>query len=68
MVLVDKIVRSARKYHLFSTSVNVYNSILARLQVEVLDKSFALYNLLHYFVPSHPVFPPFCHKERIRCF
>lgn len=69
MVLVENIVLHVRKHHLScALSKNVYDSILARLRVEVLRKSFAFsLNLLHF--PSHPVFPPrFCQKERICLF
>lgn len=58
MVLVENIVLHVRKHHLScALSKNVYDSILARLRVEVLRKSFAFsLNLLHF--PSHPVFSP----------
>lgn len=56
MVLVENIVLHVRKHHLScALSKNVYDSILARLRVEVLRKSFA-FSPIHF--PSHPVFSP----------
>lgn len=58
MVLVENIVLHVRKHHLScALSKNVYDSILARLRVEVLRKSFAFSPILLHF-PSHPVFSP----------
>lgn len=58
MVLVENIVLLVRKHHLScALSKNVYDSILARLRVEVLRKSFAFSPILLHF-PSHPVFFP----------
>lgn len=58
MVLVENIVLHVRKHHLSCALFkNVYDSILARLRVEVLRKSFAFSPILLHF-PSHPVFSP----------
>lgn len=70
MVLVENIVLHVRKHHLScALSKNVYDSILARLRVEVLRKSFAFSPILLHF-PSHPVFSPhvFVKKNVFVCF
>lgn len=60
---------SAHKYHSsFPTSKNIYDSIIARLQIEVFENRLPfLYSLLQYIVTSRPVLllclQPLCQKE-----